>query len=84
VRGHRIELGEIEVALEARADTAEAVVVVQGEGEDAELVAHLVAEGIPETAIESFARRIALATAERSPGSIASSTSTLAISSSTT
>lgn len=45
VRGHRIELGEIETMLEDRADTAEAVVVVAGEGESAALVAHLVAEG---------------------------------------
>ncbi len=49
VRGHRIELGEIEAALEARDDTAQAAVVVQGEGDAAALVAHLVAAGTPES-----------------------------------
>ncbi len=49
VRGHRIELGEIEAALESRADTAEAAVVVQGEGDGAALVAHLVASGTAES-----------------------------------
>ncbi len=47
VRGHRIELGEIEAALETRADVAEAVVVVHGEGDEAALVAHIVAADEP-------------------------------------
>ena len=52
VRGHRIELGEIEAALEKRNDVGEAVVVVQGEGDAAALVAHAVATGEPADSAE--------------------------------
>lgn len=45
LRGHRIELGEIEAAFERLDSVNEAVVVVHGDGEDAALVAHLVATG---------------------------------------
>lgn len=45
VRGHRIELGEIESALETRSDVAEAVVVVEGDGDHAALVAHTIELG---------------------------------------
>ena len=42
LRGHRIELGEIEQRLAAQPGVGQAVVVVQGSGADARLVAHLV------------------------------------------
>ncbi len=45
LRGHRIELGEIEAHLEAHPAVAEAVAVVEREGDDAWLVAHVVQDG---------------------------------------
>jgi flavin reductase (DIM6/NTAB) family NADH-FMN oxidoreductase RutF len=43
VRGHRIELGEVEAALATHADVAEAAVAVRPSGDDARLVALIVA-----------------------------------------
>lgn len=44
VRGYRIELGEIEAGLALHRGVSEAVVVARGEGEEARLVAYLVAQ----------------------------------------
>lgn len=45
VRGHRVELGEIEAALSTHASVHECVVVVEGEGLTAKLLALVVAKG---------------------------------------
>jgi non-ribosomal peptide synthetase component F/acyl carrier protein len=45
LRGMRIELGEIEAVLASHGGVREAVVVVQGEGEQQKLAAYVVAEG---------------------------------------
>lgn len=59
IRGFRIELGEIEVALNKRADIAEAVVTVRRDGENgAELVAHVVPYGHAFVGIEALRRAL--------------------------
>ncbi|MGD6142949.1 AMP-binding protein, partial [Xanthomonas citri pv. citri] len=52
IRGFRIELGEIEARLCACAPVREAVVLAQGEGEAARLVAYVLAEPDPGLAAE--------------------------------
>jgi amino acid adenylation domain-containing protein len=57
IRGFRIELGEIEAALTAHPDVREAVVVVDGEGDDRRLIGYLVPAGsLPEAELREHLR----------------------------
>ncbi len=49
VRGYRVELAEVEAALLALAEIREAVVILDGEGDDGRLVAYVVASRPPPT-----------------------------------
>ncbi|HEU5227014.1 MAG TPA: amino acid adenylation domain-containing protein, partial [Ktedonobacteraceae bacterium] len=58
VRGYRIEVGEIEGELERQEEIAQAVVVVEGEGEEKRLVGYVVSQGGRELGEQELKRRL--------------------------